>query len=585
MFFKIDSGATGSYVREQDKQVLNTLHCHNGPNVMLPDMSSIHSSERGYLPLPGLSKASRTADVFPDLKSASLLSVGKLCDDNCVVQFKKHNMTVFKNQHKILEGVRNPSDGLWDVEMPQPITTPSTSKLNVILKKDIKTRELIQYYQACCFNPRKTTFIKAIKNGNFLKWPGLTVAAVEKYFVPTMASAKGHLNQERKFLQSTKARPLDQEHDYFPVNDSLESPTNECMAILLPFEAKNVGYDDLTGHFPYISSQGNKYILVIYDYDSNAILAEPIQSRQAAHIKKAYNKIITFLASRGAKPKVFILDNEVSGELKLAIQSHNITYQLVPPHMHRRNAAERAIQTFKHHFIAGLATTDPAFPMSEWDCLLEQGRLSLNLLRNARLNKTLSSQAFLHGFFDLNKTPLAPPGTKVIVHEKPAQRTSWGPHGVLGWYIGPASEHYRCVRIYVPSTFRERISDTVEFFPHSTPFPSATDADHLVEATDTILSILARPTPLLPFLQTNSNMRSAIASTAVLLNRAIQRPPSLQRAIESIPSPPMHHPPKPVPLPRVHCDASPTYAPRVPKHIPKSFSAPALYPGTNFKLL
>ncbi len=31
---------------------------------------------------------------------------------------------------------------------------------------------------------------------------------------------------------------------------------------------------------------------------------------------------------------------------------------LVPPHNHRINAAERAIATFKEHFIGGLATVN-----------------------------------------------------------------------------------------------------------------------------------------------------------------------------------------------------------------------------------
>jgi hypothetical protein len=43
---------------------------------------------------------------------------------------------------------------------------------------------------------------------------------------------------------------------------------------------------------------------------------------------------------------------------------------LVPPHCHRRNAAERAIRTFKEHFVAGLSSVDPSFPMHLWDRLL-----------------------------------------------------------------------------------------------------------------------------------------------------------------------------------------------------------------------
>ena len=98
--------------------------------------------------------------------------------------------------------------------------------------------------------------------------------------------------------------------------------------------------------------------------------------------------------------------------------------------------------------------------------------------------------------------------------------------------MGPATEHYRYVRVYVSSTFRERISDTVEFFPNKTPFPKISDADYLVKATDDILSILARPTPLLPFLHTNPTLRKAVASTAVLLNCAIRCPPSLQKQLQ-----------------------------------------------------
>lgn len=52
--------------------------------------------------------------------------------------------------------------------------------------------------------------------------------------------------------------------------------------------------------------------------------------------------------------------NACSDLLKDYMQATNIRYHLVPPDTHRRNAAERAIRTFKNHFIAGLCTTDPS---------------------------------------------------------------------------------------------------------------------------------------------------------------------------------------------------------------------------------
>ena len=58
-----------------------------------------------------------------------------------------------------------------------------------------------------------------------------------------------------------------------------------------------------------------------------------------------------------------------------------------------------------------------------------------NLLRQSRINPTLSAHAQLHCQFDFNATPLVPPGTKVIVHQKPSNRQSWTPRGKDGWYI------------------------------------------------------------------------------------------------------------------------------------------------------
>lgn len=120
----------------------------------------------------------------------------------------------------------------------------------------------------------------------------------------------------------------------------------------------------------------------------------------------------------GRKPSLYILDNECSNELKLALTKHKIDFQRVPPHVHRRNAAERAIQTYKNHFLAGLASADPQYPSNEWDRLIPQATLTLNLLRNARTNPKLSAHAFLHGPYNFQATPLAPPGTKVVVHVK-----------------------------------------------------------------------------------------------------------------------------------------------------------------------
>ena len=64
---------------------------------------------------------------------------------------------------------------------------------------------------------------------------------------------------------------------------------------------------------------------------------------------------------------------------------------------------------FKNHFIAGLCTTDPDFPLHLWDLLLPQAELTLNLLRGARVNPRLSAHEYLHGHYDYTATPTVPP--------------------------------------------------------------------------------------------------------------------------------------------------------------------------------
>jgi len=148
------------------------------------------------------------------------------------------------------------------------------------------------------------------------------------------------------------------------VEDNMESPTIS--------HRPGTIYSDPTGRFITQSSQGNNYILVIFDTDSNYIFAEAMPSRTANQILKAYQKIQSLLTERGMKPHLHMMDNEASDLLKTYLKNNGVKYQLVPPNKHRANAAERVIGTFKNHFISTLCSCDPDFPLHLWDRLLEQ---------------------------------------------------------------------------------------------------------------------------------------------------------------------------------------------------------------------
>jgi hypothetical protein len=183
------------------------------------------------------------------------------------------------------------------------------------------------------------------------------------------------------------------------------------------------------------------------------------------------------LTVKGFKPKLQTLDNKASAALKNFFTVNDIAYQLVPPHCHRRNAAERAIRTFKELFVAGLSSVDLSFPMHLWDRLILQAEITLNLLRTSRLLPQLSAAAHYHGLVDYNKTAFAPPRCKIIAHEKPGKRRAWAPHGQHGYSLGPAMHHYRCQNVYISTMASERIVDTLEFFPHNYQMPQLSSTD------------------------------------------------------------------------------------------------------------
>jgi hypothetical protein len=252
-----------------------------------------------------------------------------------------------------------------------------------------------------------------------------------------------------------------------------------------------------------------------------------MKSRSASEWVKAYDTVHQELTVMGFKPKLQTLDNEASAALKNFFTVNDIAYQLVPPHCHPRNAAERAIRTFKEHFVAGLSSVDPSFPMHLWDRLLPQTEITLNLLRTSCLHLQLSAAAHYHGLVDYNKTAFAPPGCKIIAHEKPGKWITWAPHGQHGYSLGPAMHHYRCQNVYISTTASKRIVDTLELFPHNYQMPQLSSTDRLLMASKDMMDAFQNPHPEVPFTSVRDDTMKALADLAAIFKLKLQQAPSL----------------------------------------------------------
>jgi hypothetical protein len=123
---------------------------------------------------------------------------------------------------------------------------------------------------------------------------------------------------------------------------------------------------------------------------------------------RTFDLLIKSLIIRCLKPSLQRLDNEASLALKNYLTKQGIDKQLAPPYIHHRKNAERAIQTFKNHFIAGLCSVDPNFPLNLWHKILPQATITLNILMKSRINPRMSAYDQLNGHFELNRTPWRP---------------------------------------------------------------------------------------------------------------------------------------------------------------------------------
>ena len=283
----------------------------NAPQVMIPNGTNITARAKYNLQLPHVSKQASEADILPTFKH-SLISIGQLCDDGCTATFSKHRCTIYnKNNKPVLTGIRNPEIGLYEQDMKIhstqyrhndniPVQNKHKQKSNAMLPTK-NLQELIKYLHH--FSPTTRTWIQAIKKGHFRTWPGVTVNAIKQYLPKSEATTLGHLDQQCKNIQSTKAQDDDQNTMHTPSPLDKGQCTHALYAATISYnQPTGKLYTDLTGRFPVQSSRGHKYILVAYNFDSNSIHVRPLKIRHDNDTIKAYEEIYSMLTQRGLKP-------------------------------------------------------------------------------------------------------------------------------------------------------------------------------------------------------------------------------------------------------------------------------------------
>ena len=501
-----DSGATGHYLTMADISVLRDVRISSSADqisVAVANGTLLQSTHHGFLDVPG--HGAMIAYIIPQLKG-SLLSIAQLVNVGLHVTYCANFVTFFdKKDNIVFQGNRDVRNGLWmvDLRSMSTVTTglnnlPSTHSASSAVRLD-SVADFVKFWHAAYGSPAVSTFLAAIDKA-FIRVPGLTSAKVRRHPPDSLATAYGHLHATRKGLRSTKEKASSAVAPTTNITGSddnaepISPPQPQERRVWFKMHDVRAGrtHSDATGALPQRGRSGALYQIIFYHEDSNVIHVETTRSRSGPDLLAALQRAVKFFTDRGVPPLLIRMDNECADVTKSWLETTPIKLELTPVAQHRTNKAERAISTWKDHFLATLATTDPDCPLSLWEDFVEQAELTLNCMRVSPVHPSLSAWEALCGQFDILATPIAPLGMKVLVHDTPEKRGSWQVHGKLGYYVGRALLHYRCHTVYMVDSHATRISDCLAWFPVGIKMPGTSLIEELTAAVDGVRRSLAK---------------------------------------------------------------------------------------------
>ena len=464
--------------------------------IQQPDGTTLKSSASGHIKLKYLSSAATSAHIFPNL-SVGLIGLPQLCDHDYSIQLTKSNITIYNPNGTI--AITHPRTGpLWTLPLdiststifsspslasslgPPTITAtqPAAQPVYNLFPVPSTAAGKCLFYQQCLSSPTKAALLNAADAGHLSRsFPILTPKFIRKHYVATTATAQAYLQRTRQNLRSHSSPTTAVPHSSQPSVTPSDTPTSLPLISLFvaadPTLQDFVQYTDATANFP----RTNIHYIITYAEAINYIKVNAITDFTGATFLATYSAQVDEFTSANPNisfsPQIQVMDNMLTSDLRRYFHRKGITIQLVPPGNHRSNNAERAIQTFKKTLIATLASVHPDFPIAALSHLTPQIEFAINILRTSRLSPHLSAFENLYGPYNADRWPLVPIGTKGLVYVNSRDRPlgTFGPHGIIGYYVGRAIDHYGCYTMYIPETRTTRVTDSVYWLPHNPDFP------------------------------------------------------------------------------------------------------------------
>ena len=152
-------------------------------------MTSTHTCR---LAIPSLPPEACTQHLYPEMKTAGLLSIGQLCDHGYTATFSQYRLVIRNSANDIIligqripKGELNYTNGMWIVQMDNNTKTPTTSMLhtaNAVVLASTTQADLAKLHHASLGFPSSSTLCDAIDRGFLASFPGLTTKVVKNTF-------------------------------------------------------------------------------------------------------------------------------------------------------------------------------------------------------------------------------------------------------------------------------------------------------------------------------------------------------------------------------------------------------------------
>ena len=489
----VDSGATDSILRVSDlPNSIDVVTTQHPLTVEMPNSASISSIGKSAITIAG---QPIKAHIFneKDLQ-LGLIAVADYTSRGLTVSFTDTYHSIAKPDGTIISQTpKEPGKRLWpaaqiDARKGEDDMHASTASASLAIRNE-SAAEIVLWASATLGNPTPSTLEMACRRGYLGNYPNLTSKMIRDNWPNTLATAQGHLQMQRQGVQSTRPKQTKEKVPRHNKSHKGSTQTSRTIEATLFDRNGNVIFADATGRFPLASVDGKEYILIM-TY-KNYIKPIAFANRGADTYVKAFREGIRFFKNLGHNVRSIVLDNETSASLSKLFKDEKLSFQLVPPGIKRSNKAERAIQTFRNHFLAVLGSVHKDFPLNRWNLLLQHIETTLNLLHPFQDDITKSAYEGIFGEkYDFLQHPMGPAGTLVYVFELPSVRDTWATHGEVGFLLGAAMDTYRSYNCLIKSTGNPRTSNTVQFFPEPLRMPGSSKEEQLVKvllATQTLV--------------------------------------------------------------------------------------------------